>query len=184
MFALISSRSGSQSAMMLMWVLQGHHGPFVFPIYLNWKFKTLLIRNHWTDFKITWQGLFLWWLSTKFVQAVMIHQKTWPLGERGIFSLYIYIKYFKNPFVRNHWTHFNIMAKMFPWWPSIKISSMPSWCIKKNKQKNIATRGQGYKIYTKILEWWTWLKHANLFARVSDIGPSWSSCLSLVRYFT
>ena len=29
MFALISSRSGSQSAMMLRWALQGHHGPLV-----------------------------------------------------------------------------------------------------------------------------------------------------------
>ena len=30
MFALISSRSGSQRAMLLMWALQGHHGPLVF----------------------------------------------------------------------------------------------------------------------------------------------------------
>ena len=30
MFALISSRSGSQSAMLLRWALQGHHGPLVF----------------------------------------------------------------------------------------------------------------------------------------------------------
>ena len=29
MFALISSRSGSQSAMLLRWALQGHHGPLV-----------------------------------------------------------------------------------------------------------------------------------------------------------
>ena len=29
MFALISSRSGSQSAMLLRWVLQDHHGPLV-----------------------------------------------------------------------------------------------------------------------------------------------------------
>ena len=30
MFALISSRSGSQSAMMLRWALQGHDGPLVY----------------------------------------------------------------------------------------------------------------------------------------------------------
>ena len=30
MFALISSRSGSQSAMLLRWALQGHHGPLVY----------------------------------------------------------------------------------------------------------------------------------------------------------
>ena len=29
MFSLISSRSGSQSAMLLRWALQGHHGPLV-----------------------------------------------------------------------------------------------------------------------------------------------------------
>ena len=27
---------------------------------------------------------------------------------RGLFSLYSYTKHFKNPFVRNHWTDFNI----------------------------------------------------------------------------
>ena len=35
MFALISSRSGSQSAMLLRWVLQGHHGPLIF-FYREW----------------------------------------------------------------------------------------------------------------------------------------------------
>ena len=34
MFALISSRSGSQSAMILRWALQGHHGPLVFVFFL------------------------------------------------------------------------------------------------------------------------------------------------------
>ena len=33
MFALISSGSGSQSAMLLRWALQGHHGPLVRPYY-------------------------------------------------------------------------------------------------------------------------------------------------------
>ena len=35
MFALISSRSGSQSAMLLRWALQAHHGPFVHTSALN-----------------------------------------------------------------------------------------------------------------------------------------------------
>ena len=35
MFALISSRSGSQSAMLLRWALQGHHGPPVLPCQQN-----------------------------------------------------------------------------------------------------------------------------------------------------
>ena len=48
----------------------------------------------------------------------------------------------------------------------------------------MATGEQGYnKIYTKILEQWTiWnfsSKYTKLFAQVSDIGPSWSSCFFL-----
>ena len=39
--------------------------------------------------------MFLWRLSTKIIQAVMIRQKTWLLEGRGLFSLYIYIEIFK-----------------------------------------------------------------------------------------
>ena len=63
--------------------------------------------------------MFLWWPSTKVVQAVMIRQKTWPLCGRGLFSLYIYIKNFKNLFVRNRYTEFNVTWQ--EWWPSTKI---------------------------------------------------------------
>ena len=58
-------------------------------------------------FQYNLAGMFLWLPSTKFVQAVMIRQKTWPLVE-GLFSLYIYIKNFKNLLVRNLWTEFNV----------------------------------------------------------------------------
>ena len=37
-------------------------------------------------------------------------------------------------------------------------------------EKNMAAGEQGYKIDTKS-------KCAKLFAQVSDIGPSWSSCI-------
>ena len=36
-------------------------------------------------FQYNLAGMFLWWPSTKFVQAVMIRQKTWPLGGGAYF---------------------------------------------------------------------------------------------------
>ena len=64
--------------------------------------------------------MFLWWSSTKIVQAIWIRQKTWlPAGggggvgggRQGLFSLYIYIENFKNLLVRNHWTNFSIILQ-------------------------------------------------------------------------
>ena len=53
MFALISSRSGPQSAMLLRWALQGHHGPLVFLIhqrflrncYKHWVWLVVLFKR-------------------------------------------------------------------------------------------------------------------------------------------
>ena len=55
--------------------------------------------------------MFLWWSSTKIVQAIWIHQKTWPPGGGILFSLYIYKENFKNLLVRNHWTDFYIILQ-------------------------------------------------------------------------
>ena len=62
--------------------------------------------------------MFLWWSSTKIVQAIWIRQKTWPPGGGvevggGLFSLYIYIHVvnLKNLLVRNHQTDFNIILQ-------------------------------------------------------------------------
>ena len=57
--------------------------------------------------------MFLWWSSTKIVQAIWIRQKTWPPGGGGggLFSLYIYIVNFKNLLVRNHWTDLKIFLQ-------------------------------------------------------------------------
>ena len=55
--------------------------------------------------------MFLWWSSTKIVQAIWIRQKTWlPVGG-GLFSLYSYIENLKNLLVRNHWTDFHIILQ-------------------------------------------------------------------------
>ena len=67
-------------------------------------------------FQYNFAEMFLWWSSTKIVQAIWIREKTWRLGGgggggRGFFSLYIYIENFKNLLVRNHWTNFNIILQ-------------------------------------------------------------------------
>ena len=51
--------------------------------------------------------MFLWWPSTKNVQAIWIRQKTWLPGGGAYFPYIIYIENFKNLLVRNHWTDFN-----------------------------------------------------------------------------
>ena len=74
--------------------------------------------------------------------------KTLAARGRGLFSLYIYIKHFKNLFVRNNWTDLNITwQKCSLRDPLSRFSS-----IRHDVSKNMAARGQGYKIYTKILE--------------------------------
>ena len=55
--------------------------------------------------------MFLWWPSTKIIQPIWIHQKTWPPGGRAYFPYIIYIENFKNLLVRNHWTDFNIILQ-------------------------------------------------------------------------
>ena len=55
--------------------------------------------------------MFLWWSSTKIVQAIWIRQKTWPPGGGAYFPYIIYIENFKNLLVRNHWTDFNIILQ-------------------------------------------------------------------------
>ena len=55
--------------------------------------------------------MFLWWPSTKIVQAIWICQKTWPPGGGAYFPYIIYIENFKNLLVRNHRTNFNIILQ-------------------------------------------------------------------------
>ena len=78
---------------------------------------------------------------------------------RGLFSLYSCIKHFKNLFVRNHWTNFNITWQKCSFGdPLSRFSSSRYDVSKKKKKKPLRVgaggggRGQGYKIYAKILE--------------------------------
>ena len=82
--------------------------------------------------------MFPCWLSTKIVQVIVIHQKTWPPGGGAYFSLYIYIEKFKNFLVRNQWTDFNIT------WQECFFGDPLSRLFKPARfVKNMAARGRG-----------------------------------------
>ena len=55
--------------------------------------------------------MFLWWPSTKIVQAIWIRQKTWPPGGGAYFPYIIYIEDFKSLLVRNQRTDFHIILQ-------------------------------------------------------------------------
>ena len=79
-----------------------------FPYICTENFKNLLVRNHWTDFNITWQKCSF---GQPLLRSSSHHNfsKNMAARGRGLFSLYIYIENFKNLLVRNHWTGFNII---------------------------------------------------------------------------
>ena len=87
----------------------GHQGAgHIFPIYLYRKLKKFSCQKPLDRFQYNFAEMFLWWSSSMVVEAIWIHKKTWPLGGRGLFSLYTYIENFKTLLVRNHWTDCNI----------------------------------------------------------------------------
>ena len=112
------------------WVLLLGVG-LIFPIYLNRKLQKSSCQKPLNRFQYYLAGMFLWWPSTKFVQAVMIRQKTWPLGVGLIFLIQLY-ETLQKPFCQKPLDHFQYnLAELFLWWPSFKIQVKPSWCLKK-----------------------------------------------------
>ena len=89
--------------------------------------------------------MFPWWPFTKIVQAVMICQKTWPLGGGALFSLYLYTENFNDLFFRNHWTDFNITLQEC-------FLCNPQDCLSRHdSSKNMAARGRGlFSLYIYI----------------------------------
>ena len=82
------------------------------------------------QFQYNLAGMFLWWPSIKIVQAVMIHQKTWPLGGQSLLSLYICIENFKNVLVINQWTNFNIIwQECFIGDPLARLFKPKTWLL-------------------------------------------------------
>ena len=80
----------------------------IFPIYLYRKLKKSSYQKPLDRFPYTFAEMFLWWSSTKIVQAIWIRQKTWPPGGGAYFP---YIEKLKNLLVRNHWADFNIILQ-------------------------------------------------------------------------
>ena len=83
-------------------------GLFSLYIYIE-NLKSLLVRNHWTDFHINLQ-------KCSFGDPLPRLFKPFGFVKRhrrqglGLFSLYMYI-YIKNLLIRNHWTDFNIILQ-------------------------------------------------------------------------
>ena len=57
----------------------------IFPIYLYRKLKKSFCQKPPDRFQYTFAEMFLWWSSTKVVQAIWICQKTWPPGGGAYF---------------------------------------------------------------------------------------------------
>ena len=90
--------------------------------------------------------MFPCWPSTKIVQVIMIHQKTWPSGGGAYSSLYIHIEKFKIFSCQKPMDRFQYsLAGMFLWWPSTKI--LQAGMIR----QNMAARGRGiFSLYIYI----------------------------------
>ena len=96
-------------------------GGAYFPIYLYRKLKKSSCQKPLNRFPYNFVEMFLWWSSTKIVQAILICQKKWPPGGGAYFPIYLYRKLEKSSCQKPlDWFHYNL-AKMFPWWPSTKI---------------------------------------------------------------
>ena len=82
-------------------------GLFSLFIYIE-NFKTLLVRNHWTDFNLILQKCSF---GNQDCSSHLDSSKNMAARMRGLFSLYIYIENFKNLLVRNYWTDYHIILQ-------------------------------------------------------------------------
>ena len=125
----------------------GHQGAaLIFPIYLYRKLQKSTCPKPLDRFQYNFAETFLLRSSTKIVQAIWIRQKTWP---PGLFSLYIYIKNFKNLLVRNHWTDFHIILQNVP-----LVILLQDCSSHLDSSKNMDARGRAlfslYNLYRKL----------------------------------
>ena len=119
---------------------------FFFPIYLYRKLKKFSCQKLLDQLQYNLAVMFLWWPSTKIVQAIWIRQKTWPPGGGAYFPIYIDIENFKNLLVRNHWTDFHTSLQKCFFGDPLPTLFEPFGFI-----KNMATRGRGlFSIYIYI----------------------------------
>ena len=93
------------------------------------------------QFQYNLAGMFLWWPSTKIVQAGMIRQKTWPLGGGAYFP---YIENFKNLLVRNRWVEFIVTWQECCFGDPVPRLFKLSWYVKKHGRQGA---GLIFRIY-------------------------------------
>ena len=112
--------------------------------------------------------MFPWWPSTKIVQAMVIHQKTWTQGA-GLFSLFLYIANFKNLLVRNQWTDFSITWQEWFFGDHYKDCSSHH-----DLSKNMAARGRGFFSLYLYIE-----NFKNILVRNhwTDFNITWQECV-------
>ena len=139
----------------------------IFPFYLYRKRKTHLVRNHWTDFNITWQKCFLGDpLPRLFKPSWFV--KNMAARGRGLFFRNVYIESLKNLLVRNHWTDFNITwQKCFLGDPLPRLFKL-SWFV-----KNMAARGRGLFFRYVYIES---LKNLLVRNHWTDFNITWQKC--------
>ena len=87
--------------------------------------------------------MFPCWPSTKIVQVIMIHQKTWLQGGGAYFSLYIYIEKFKK---------FSCQKPMDRFQYNFSLVTLYQSCSSRHdSSKNMAARGRGiFSLYIYI----------------------------------
>ena len=76
--------------------------------------------------------MFLWWSSTKTVQAIWIRQKTLLPGGGAYFPYIICIENFKNLLFRNLWTDFNIILQKCSFFDPLPRLFKPFGFVKKH----------------------------------------------------
>ena len=113
-------------------------------IYIK-NFKSLLVRNHWTDFNIILQKCSFGDPLPRLFKPFGFVKKHGRQAV-GLISLYIYIENFKNLLVINHWTGFNIILQKYSFGDPLPRLFKPFGFVKKHGRKG----GGAYFSYISI----------------------------------
>ena len=124
-------------------------GLFSLYIYIKKTWKNLLVKSHWTYFNIILQKRFIGDLQTRLFRPFRFVKKHGRQGggERGLFSLYIYIENFKNLLVRNQSSDCNIILQKCSFGDLLPRLFKPSWFIKKHGRQWGGGAGLIFPIY-------------------------------------
>ena len=145
----------------------GARGLFSLYTYIE-NLKNLLVRNHWTDFNITWQECFL---GNPLTILLSRHDSSKNMAARvwGFFSLYINIENFESLLVRNHWTNFNII------WQECSLVNLYqdclswlSWFVKKHGRYGLGLIFPLYLYRIKVKKACLWKQRTHKITKIGD----------------